>query len=107
MRTRAETVLRWTAATTALLTLAALGAAAAGLGAAAWAMVGLIYVTGVCYGLSEMVRLFQRHRRRCRECLEGAGPHLRWWALRVILVLLAAALPALLILPLFSRFRGG
>ena len=107
MRTRAEIVLRWTAAATALLTLAALGAATAGLGAAAWAMIGLIYVTGVSYGLSEMVRLFQRHKRRCRDCLEGAGPHIRWWALRLLLVLLAAALPVLLILPLFASFRGG
>ncbi|MGK7311654.1 MAG: hypothetical protein ACN0LA_05390 [Candidatus Longimicrobiales bacterium M2_2A_002] len=107
MRTRTELVLRWTAATAAILTLAALGAAAAGLGAAAWAMLGLIYVTGVSYGLSEMVRLFQRHKRRCRDCLEGAGPHLRWWAIRLLLVLLAAALPALLILPLFSSLRGG
>lgn len=107
MRTRAEIVFRWTAAISALLTLVALGAAAAGAGAAAWAMVGLIYVTGVSYGLGEMVRLFQRHKRRCQDCLEGAGPHIRWWALRLLLVLLAAVLPALLILPLFSSFRGG
>lgn len=107
MRTRAEVVLRWTAAITALLTLAALGAAAAGVEAAAWAMLGLIYATGVSYGLSEMVRLFQRHKRRCQDCLQGAGPHIQWWALRLLLVLLASVLPALLILPLFSAFRGG
>lgn len=99
-------MLRWTAAVTALLTFVALGAAASGLTAAAWAMLGLMYVTGVSYGLSEMVRLFHRHRRRCRECLEGAGPHVRWWASRLVLVLLVSGLPVLLLLPLFSSFRG-
>lgn len=90
----------------ALLTFVALGAAASGLPAAAWVMLGLMYVTGVSYGLSEMVRLFQRHKRRCRECLEGAGPHVRWWVFRLVLVLLVSVLPVLLLLPLFSNFRG-
>lgn len=106
MRSPAEVLLRWTAAVAALLTFVALGAAASGLAAAAWAMLGLMYVTGVSYGLSEMVRLFQRHKRRCRECLEGAGPHVRWWLFRLVLVLLVSVLPVLLLLPLFSSFRG-
>ena len=90
----------------ALLTLAALGAAAVGFGPAAWAMLGSIYVTGVTYGLSEMIRLFGRHKRRCRECLEGAGPHVLWWAPRLVLVLVVSVLPVILVLPLFSSFRG-
>ena len=105
MRSRAEIVLRWTAGAAAGLTLAALALAASGVGQAAWAMVGLIYLTAVSYGMAEMVRLFQRHKRRCKECLEGAGPHLRWWSLRVVLVLVVSVLPVLLVLPLFSNLR--
>ncbi|MFO7893267.1 MAG: hypothetical protein R6U63_06025 [Longimicrobiales bacterium] len=106
MRSRAEILFRWTAAVSALLTVVAGGAAALGLTPAAWAMLALVYVTGVSYGLGEMVRLFERHKRRCRECLEGAGPHIRWWATRVVLVALVSALPVFLLLPLFSSFRG-
>ena len=101
-----EVLLRWTAAVAALLTFVAIGAAASGVTAAAWAMLGLIYLTGVSYGLSEMVRLFERHKRRCRECLEGAGPHIRWWATRVVLVIVVSVLPVFLLLPLFSSLRG-
>lgn len=107
MRTRAEILFRWTAAVTAVLTLAALGAAASGVGPAAWAMLVFLYATGVSYGLAEMTRLFQRHKRRCRECLEGAAPHLLWWVPRLLLVLLASVLPVLLVLPLVSSLRGG
>ena len=106
MRSRAEILLRWTAATTAALTLGALGLAAGGSPAAAWAMLGLMYLTAVSYGLGEMVRLFERHRRRCRECLEGAGPHFRWWIVRLVLVLLVSMLPVLLLIPVASSFRG-
>ena len=106
MPSRTERLLRWTAAAAALLTFVAIGAAASGVAAAAWAMLGLIYVTGVSYGLSEMIRLFDRHKRRCRECLEGAGPHIRWWATRLVLVLVVSVLPVFLLLPLFSSFRS-
>ncbi len=90
----------------ALLTVVAGGAAASGMAPAAWAMLFFVYLTGVSYGLGEMVRLFERHKRRCQECLEGAGPHIRWWATRVVLVVVVSALPALLLLPLFSNLRG-
>jgi hypothetical protein len=106
MRSRAEILFRWTAAVSALLTVVAGGVAAAGVTPGAWAMLGLAYLTGASYGFSEMVRLFERHKRRCRECFEGAGPHVRWWAIRIVLVTLVAALPVLLLLPLFSSLRG-
>lgn len=106
MRSRAETLLRWTAATAAALTLGALGLAAGGSPAAAWAMLGFMYLTAVSYGLGEMIRLFERHKRRCRECLEGAGPHLRWWIVRLALVLVVSGLPVLFLIPVASSFRG-
>lgn len=105
MRSRAEIVLRWTAAIAALLTLGSLALTAAGVDAAIWPALVLLYLTGFGYGLAEMTRLFQRHKRRCRECLEGAGPHLRWWVLRVVLVLLVSVLPVLLLLPMVSGLQ--
>ncbi len=102
MRSRTEILLKWTAAVAAVLTLGAIGLAMTGTPLAAWPALGLLYVTGVSYGLAEMTRLYERHRRRCRECLEGAGPHLRWWALRVLLVLTVSILPVLLLLPALS-----
>lgn len=106
MRTRAEIVLKWVAAMAAAVTLGGLGLAATGSVAAGWVALATIYLTGVSYGLAEMVRLFQRHKRRCAECLEGAGPHLRWWGLRVVLVLFVSVLPVLLVLPLVSEIGG-
>ena len=106
MRSRAEIVLKWLAGIAALLTLAALGLALAGTPAAVWPALGMLWTTGVSYGLAEMVRLFQRHKRRCRECLEGTGPHLRWWAPRIILVLVVSVLPVLLLLPMVSTVQG-
>lgn len=105
MRSRAEILFRWTAGVAAVLTLTALALAASGVGAAAWAMLVLLYVTGVSYGLAEMIRLFERHKRRCRECLEGTGRHVRWWGPRIVLVLVVSVLPVMLVLPLFSNFR--
>ncbi|NIP81235.1 MAG: hypothetical protein GWM90_19275 [Gemmatimonadetes bacterium] len=102
MRSRAEILLKWTAAVTAVLTLGAVGLAMTGTARAAWPALGLLYATGVSYGLAEMTRLYERHRRRCRECLEGTGPHLRWWALRILLVLTVSTLPVLLLLPALS-----
>lgn len=88
------------------MTLASLGLAAIGVAAAAWGMLVLIYITAVSYGLGEMIRLLERHKRRCRECLEGAGPHVRWWAVRIVLVLLVSVLPVLLLIPVASSLRG-
>jgi hypothetical protein len=99
MRTRQEIVLKWTAGVAGVLTLAAIALVMAGTTAARWPGLGLMYATGVSYGLSEMIRLFERHRRRCRECLEGTGPHLRWWTLRLILVLTVSVIPVLFLLP--------
>lgn len=102
MPTRMEVLLKRTAAVAALL---AVGGLALGLGSSATggspavAALGFLYLTGVAYGLGEMTRLYHRHRRRCRECLKGTGPHLRWWALRVALVLVVSILPVLLLLP--------
>lgn len=102
MPTRAERLLKALAGLAGVLTLAALalefGGPAGGRAPALGALVAL-YLTGVSYGLGDMARLYQRHRRRCRECLQGAGPHLRWWAPRVVLVLLVSILPVLLLLP--------
>lgn len=103
MRTRAEVLLKWAAVGAALLTLAGLGLVATGATAATWPTLGALYLTGVSYGLAEMARLFERHRRRCRECLHGTGPHLRWWSLRVVLVLTVSVLPVLLLLPVLLQ----
>lgn len=106
MRSRAEIVLKWMAGGAALMSLATLGLALTGVSAAVWPGLGFLYLTGVSFGLGEMTRLFQRHRRRCRECLEGAGPHLRWWGVRVAIVLVVSVLPVLLLLPMISRLRS-
>lgn len=106
MRSRAEIVLKWMAGIAALLGLAAMGLALTGAPAAVWPALAFLYLTGVGFGLGEMTRLYQRHRRRCRECLEGAGPHLRWWGVRVALVLVVSALPVLLLLPMVSNLRS-
>ena len=109
MPTRAERILKRTAALAALVTLLALAAAFTRPPdeRVAWPALVALYLTGVSYGLGEMVRLFHRHRRRCRECLEGAGPHLRWWALRLVLVLVVSVLPVLLLFPVFGGGDGG
>lgn len=103
MPTRAEILLKRGAGLAALLAVTALGLSLAGpttLGdRPAWAAMAFLYLTGVAYGLGEMTRLYHRHRRRCRECMEGAGPHVRWWTLRVALVLFVSVLPVLLLLP--------
>lgn len=95
-------MLKWVAGAAALLTLGAMGTTLAGRSAAMWPALGLLYLTGVSFGLAEMTRLFQRHKRRCRECLQGARPHFRWWAPRLILVLIISVLPVLLLLPVAS-----
>jgi hypothetical protein len=105
MPTRAERLLKRIAGLAAGLTLLSLAVLLAGSDpgpAPAWAALASLYLTGVAYGLGDMARLYQRHRRRCRTCLEGAGPHLRWWTLRVALVLLVAVLPVLLLLPVVT-----
>lgn len=101
MPTRAERLFKRFAALCALLTIVALASAVTRSTAerVAWPGLLALYLTGVSYGLGEMARLYQRHRRRCRECLEGTGRHLRWWALRVILVLVVSVLPVLLLMP--------
>lgn len=106
MRTRAETLLIWMAGLAALLTFASLGLAATGVPTAVWPAMALLYLTAVCYGLAEMTRLFQRHRRRCPACLEGTRPHVLWWAPRVLLVLLVSVLPILLLLPVASNLHA-
>lgn len=105
MPTRTEILLKRTAGLAALLTLIGLGVGEFELvaGWPAWAALTLLYLTGVSYGLGEMVRLYHRHRRRCRDCLEGTGPHLRWWLPRLFLVLLVSVLPVLLLLPVLGR----
>lgn len=105
MRSRAEVVLKGLAAAAALSALGALTLSVAGHPAAIWPGLGLLYITGVSFGLAEMTRLFQRHKRRCRECLRGTRPHIRWWAPRVVLVLLVSILPVLLLLPATSGAR--
>lgn len=106
MPTRAEILLKRTAALAALLTLVGLllGELRPEAGTT-WPALALLYVTGISYGFGEMTRLYHRHRRRCRECLEGAGPHLRWWAFRVVLVLVVSVLPVLLLLPVVTGER--
>jgi hypothetical protein len=103
MPTRPEILLKRGAGVAALLAMAALALSLAGpstLGdQPAWAAMTFLYLTGVAYGLGEMTRLYHRHRRRCRECMEGARPHMRWWTLRVALVLVVSVLPVLLLLP--------
>lgn len=99
MRTLPELVLRWTAVGAGTLTLAAVVLVLTETPAAGWPGLGLMYATGVSYGLAEMTRLFERHRRRCRECLEGTGPHLRWWIIRLALVLVVSVIPVLFLLP--------
>lgn len=103
MPTRAEILLKRGAGLAALLALTGLAlslAGPAGYGdGPAWAALSFLYLTGVAYGLGEMTRLYHRHRRRCQECMEGAGPHLRWWALRIILVMVVSVLPVLMLLP--------
>lgn len=100
MRSRAEIVLKSLAGAAALSAFGALGLSLTGRPTAVWPALGLLYITGVSFGLGEMSRLFQRHKRRCRECLQGARPHLRWWAVRIVVVLLASFLPVLLLLPM-------
>jgi hypothetical protein len=105
MPTFAEIVFKRTAALAGLLALPTLGVGFVSAGASGWivwAGLTLLYLTGVGYGLGEMVRLYHRHRRRCRECLEGAKPHLRWWIPRVALVLSASILPVLLLIPMLT-----
>jgi hypothetical protein len=68
-----------------------------------WPALATVYLTGVSYGFGEMTRLYHRHRRRCRQCLEGAGPHARWWVARAVLVLVVSVLPVLLLLPVVTR----
>jgi hypothetical protein len=106
MPTRAERMLKAIAGLAGLVTLLALAlefGRSGGGEVAAFAALGSLYATGVAYGLGDMARLHQRHKRRCRECLSGAGPHLRWWLPRVILVLVVAVLPVLLLLPVVGE----
>ena len=105
MPTRAEILLKRAAALAAILTLAGLvlGELGASPARTTWPALALLYLTGVTYGFGEMIRLYHRHRRRCRECLEGAGPHVRWWATRIVLVLVVSVLPVLLLLPVVTR----
>lgn len=100
MPSRLERILKAIAAVSALAALVAIGLGVTGRPIAAWAGLGLVYATGVAYGLAEMRRLFDTHRRRCRECLEGTGRHLRWWVPRVLLVAIVSLLPVLLLLPM-------
>lgn len=103
MRSRLEKLLRVVAATAAITALVAVGLGVTGRAGAAWVAFVAVYVTGVAHGMAEMRRLYDTHRRRCRECLEGAGRHLRWWLPRVVLVLVVSLLPVLLLLPLLER----
>lgn len=106
MPTRAEILLKRAAGLSAFLVLVSLAVTLAGTTSAwpAWPTLLFLYLTGVLYGFGDMTRLYHHHRRRCRECLAGAGPHLRWWSLRVLLVLTVAALPVLLLFPaLYGR----
>lgn len=100
MRSRAEVLLKSLAGVAALSAFGALGLSLTGRPTGVWPGLGLLYVTGVSFGLGEMTRLFRRHKRRCRECLQGARPHVRWWAPRLVIVLLASLLPVLLLLPM-------
>lgn len=105
MPTRAELLFKRTAALAAALTALALWASLSEAlegGPAFWAPLGLLYLTGVSYGLSEMARLYQRHKRRCRPCFEGAGPHLRWWGIRLVVVAVVAVLPLLFLVPVLA-----
>lgn len=103
MRSRLERILRTLAAFSTAVALVAIGLAVTGRTAAAWAAMAGVYATGVSYGLAEMRRLYDTHRRRCRECLAGTGRHVRWWAPRVVLVMVVSLLPVLLLLPLLGE----
>ena len=103
MPTRGEKVLKWLAAAGAIVTLAGLGASMMEVGSPVWVPLTAIYGTGVSYGFAEMMRLFQRHRRRCADCLEGTAHRILWWAPRSLLVLVVSVLPVLLLLPMISQ----
>ena len=103
MPTRAEILLKRAAGLAAALTLVGLLLGELALVAGPrWLPLPFLYLTGVSYGLGEMVRLYHRHRRRCRDCLRGSGTHLRWWIPRLVLVLVVSVLPVLLLLPVLG-----
>lgn len=109
MPTWIEVVLKRTAGLAALLTVLSLVLGRVGPwadGWPAWIALAFLYLTGVAYGLGEMTRLYHRHRRRCRTCLEGARPHLLWWLPRVVLVLIVSVLPVLLLTPAVTGSGG-